>query len=264
MKTDSSVTVYIVDDEPDVCRGLERLLRTASYETRSFVSGVEFLAAHDPEQPGCVILDFDLAAPGLDGLKVQSMLATSGCLRPVIFLTGRANIATSVAALRCGAVDFLTKPIDADALFKAVREAIDVDALNRRAAVLLKSISRRLATLTPREREVLEHVVRGRLNKQIAADLGTVEKTIKVHRSRVMYKMAARSLAELVQLANSVGIGTATVCSAGAEGAVMERVRDRLRRFAHDDVAKLVGNRVDDRGLPRVRVERTVDRNLVQ
>src|SRR5215469_6111330 len=99
MKTDASVTVYIVDDEPDVCRGLERLLRTASYETRSFLSGPEFLAAHDPDQPGCVILDFDLAAPGLDGLKVQSMLAASGCLRPIIFLTGRANIATSVAAL---------------------------------------------------------------------------------------------------------------------------------------------------------------------
>jgi len=263
MKTESSVTVYIVDDEPDVCRGLERLLRTASYETHSFTSGVEFLSAHDPDLPGCIILDFDLAAPGLDGLKVQSALAASGCLRPIIFLTGRANIATSVAALRCGAVDFLTKPIDADALFKALREALDIDAMNRRAVVLLQSISRRLATLTPREREVLEHVVRGRLNKQIAADLGTVEKTIKVHRSRVMYKMAARSLAELVQLANSVGIGAATVCSVDAENAVMERVRDRLRRFGRDDVAKLASNRLQDRALPRVRVERTVNRNYV-
>ena len=112
MKTDySSVTVYIVDDEPDVCRGLERLLRTASYETRSFTSGPEFISAHDPDQPGCVVLDFDLAAPGLDGLKVQSMLAASGCLRPVIFLTGRANIATSVAALReCSPTISMTRP----------------------------------------------------------------------------------------------------------------------------------------------------------
>jgi len=264
MKMDSSVTVYIVDDEPEVCRGLDRLLRTESYETRTFISAVDFLSAHDPEMPGCVILDFDLATPGFDGLKLQSMLADSGCLRPVIFLTGRANIATSVAALRCGAVDFLTKPIDADGLFKALREALEIDSLNRRAAVLLKSISRRLATLTPREREVLEHVVRGRLNKQIAADLGTVEKTIKVHRSRVMCKMGARSLAELVQLANSVGIGAATVCAAGAEGTAIDRFRDRLRRFGHDDAARVCANRSEEGCLLRVRVERTAERDYAQ
>ena len=261
MKTDSSFIVYIVDDEPDVCRGLERLLRTASYETRAFISGQEFLAAHDPDAPGCVILDFDLAAPGLDGLKVQSMLTASGCLRPVIFLTGRANIATSVTALRCGAVDFLTKPIDGDALFKAVREALEIDAANRSAAVLLKSIARRLALLTPRERQVLEHVVRGRLNKQIAADLGTVEKTIKVHRSRVMYKMGARSLAELVQLASSVGIGTATVCTTAADSPATERFRDRLRRSPRAVVTKGPGDRLEDGALPRVHGERALDRD---
>lgn len=225
-------TIYIVDDEPNVCRALERLLRSASYETTSFVSGLDFLAAHDPSRPGCVILDFDFAVPDLDGLKVQSMLATSGCLRPVIFLTGRASIATSVAALRSGAVDFLTKPVDADALFKAVREALEIDAVNRQAAVFLKCISQRHASLTPREREVLEHVVRGRLNKQIAADLGTVEKTIKVHRSRVMAKMGARSLAELVQIANSIGVGTAAVRQRGSERGVIERVTSTLYRLA--------------------------------
>jgi FixJ family two-component response regulator len=232
MHTEPSAIIYIVDDEPHVCRALERLLRSGSYQTRAFVSGVDFLSRHDPDRPGCVILDFDFSVPGLDGLKVQSMLAASGCLRPVIFLTGRANIATSVAALRSGAVDFLTKPVDAEALFCAVREALEIDALTRRAAVFLKSVSQRHATLTPREREVLEQVVRGRLNKQIAADLGTVEKTIKVHRSRVMTKMGARSLAELVQIANSIGIGTAPIREWGGERRTIERVRNRLHRLA--------------------------------
>lgn len=232
MHTERSAIIYVVDDEPHVCRALERLLRSSAYQTRTFVSAVDFLSAHDPDRPGCVILDFDFAVPGLDGLKVQQMLAASGCLRPVIFLTGRASIATSVAALRSGAVDFLTKPVDAEALFSAVREGLEIDALNRRAAVFLKSISQRHATLTPREREVLEQVVRGRLNKQIAADLGTVEKTIKVHRSRVMSKMGVRSLAELVQIANSIGVGTAPIRELGGERRTIERVRNTFRRLA--------------------------------
>jgi len=200
----SLATIFIVDDDADVCRALGRLLRSAGYNTRTFRSALEFLAEHDPEPAGCIILD--LAMPELDGLEVQAMLAASGCLRPVIFLTGNGTIPMTVTAIRAGAVNFLTKPIGERSLFEAVDEALRIDATERNSGRLRFVIRERLGTLTPREREVLEHVVRGRLNKQIAADLGTVEKTIKVHRARVMHKMGARSLAELVQLASSAGI----------------------------------------------------------
>lgn len=199
-------TVFIVDDEPEVCRALDRLLRSASYATRTFGSATEFLGSPELERPGCVLLDYDLASPEMNGLTVQAKLVASGCPRPIIFLSGRADIETSVAALRGGAVDFLTKPFDERELFRAVGEALAIDAAHRRIGRMLGGIEQRLNTLTARERQVLEHVARGRLNKQIAADLGTVEKTVKVHRSRVMRKMGARSLAELVQLASAAGV----------------------------------------------------------
>jgi FixJ family two-component response regulator len=227
-------TVFIVDDEPDVCRAVDRLLRSASYETRAFTSAVEFMSAHDPARPGCIILDFELGRRGLDGLKIQAALAASGCLQPVIFLTGRASIAISVAALRAGAVDFITKPFDDQRLFRAVSEALAIDAENRRAKLILGAVERRLATLTPREREVLEHVVKGRLNKQIAADLGTVEKTVKVHRSRVMHKMGARSLAELVLIAHTAGISPATLGGAASEGGAVERMIARYYELVQE------------------------------
>lgn len=198
--------VFILDDEPDVLRALDRLLRSAGYPTRVFSSADALLSAQGLQSPGCVILDFDLATHDADGLSVQAALASVGCLRPVIFLSGRANIPTSVAALRAGAVDFLTKPVDERRLFDAVQEALRVDGQNRRARKTLSMLDDRLASLTRREREVLEHVVCGQLNKQIAADLGTHEKTIKVHRGRVMHKIGARSVAELVQLAGVAGI----------------------------------------------------------
>jgi FixJ family two-component response regulator len=197
-------TVFIVDDDPDVCRAMSRLLRSAGYRTRTYGSATTFLAEHDADVSGCLILD--LAMPGHDGLEVQAMLSSSGCRRPVIFLTGNASIPMTVAAIRAGAVNFLTKPVSERHLFEAVEEALRIDAAERSDGRWRHAVRQRLASLTPREREVLEHVVRGRLNKQIAADLGTVEKTIKVHRARVMHKMGARSLAELVQLAGTVGI----------------------------------------------------------
>ena len=202
----SLATIYIVDDDADVCRALSRLLRSAGYRTRTFNSAAEFLAGHDPEPPGCIILD--LTMPGLDGFEVQATLAHSGSLRPIIFLTGNGSIAMTVTAMRAGAVNFLVKPVEEPRLFEAVEEALRIDAAGRDHGRFRRALVERLGTLTPREREVLEHVVRGRLNKQIAADLGTVEKTIKVHRARVMHKMGARSLAELVHLASSAGIGT--------------------------------------------------------
>jgi FixJ family two-component response regulator len=195
--------VFILDDDQDVCAALGRLLRSAGYRTREFDSAAAFFAVHR-EVPGCILLD--IAMPGQDGFEVQARLHSEGCIHPVIFLTGNGNIQKTVAALKGGAVNFLTKPVEEERLFHAVDEALHIDAEHRGEALLHRAIARRLNTLTPRERQVFELVVRGRLNKQIAADLGTVEKTVKVHRSRVMHKMGAHSLAELVRLAGSVGI----------------------------------------------------------
>jgi FixJ family two-component response regulator len=200
----SSATIFIVDDDDDICRALSRLLRSAGYSTRTFSSTSEFLEQYDPEPPGCILLD--LTMPEHDGLEVQAMLASAGSKRPIIFLTGNGSIPATVAAIRAGAINFLTKPVTEPRLFEAVDEALRIDARRRsigRQSLVLKE---RLESLTPRERQVLEQVIRGRLNKQVAADLGTVEKTIKVHRARVMKKMGARSLAELVQLATSAGL----------------------------------------------------------
>jgi FixJ family two-component response regulator len=196
--------VFVVDDDPDVCLAMSRLLRSAGHCVRAFSSATEFLADYNPDIAGCVLLDF--AMPDFDGFEVQQMLNDSGCHLPVIFLTGNGNIPMTVAAIRAGAVNFLTKPVSESRLLEAVEEALQIDAAERRNDHLRHAIERRLDTLTPRERQVLEQVVRGRLNKQIAAELGTVEKTVKVHRARVMHKMGARSLAELVQLANTAGL----------------------------------------------------------
>jgi len=199
--------VYIVDDEPEVRRALSRLLRAAGYTTRSFGSASEFLGSGEARlSAGCIVLD--LAMPGLNGLELQQHLSDSGCPRPIIFLTGNGDISKSVRAMKAGAVNFLTKPVDERELLQAVEEALRVDAAERAVLSTRLSVSERLATLTRRERQVFEYVVAGKLNKQIAAELGIVEKTIKVHRSRVMRKMQATSIVELVHLASLAGIDT--------------------------------------------------------
>jgi FixJ family two-component response regulator len=197
-------TLFIVDDDAQVRRSLSRLLRGCGYLTRTFASAPDFLAEHDPAVPGCLILD--LAMPGMGGLELQEALATSSYRRPIIFLTGRGDISKSVHAMKSGAVNFLTKPVDIPDLTAAVEEALEIDAAERAAWLERHGAAERFATLTPRERQVLRHVVSGKINKQIAADLGTAEKTIKVHRSRVMRKMHAGSLVELVKLASLAGI----------------------------------------------------------
>lgn len=197
-------TVFIVEDDADVRRAISRMLNAAHYETRTFGSGRDFLARHDPEVEGCVVLD--LVMPDLSGLQVQQALASSGCHRPVVFVSAHGSVETTVKAMRAGAVTFLTKPVEQRALFAAVDEALLIDAERRRAGSLRDCIHHRLDTLTPRERQVFAHVIAGRMNKQIAGDLGTVVKTIKVHRARVMHKMGARSLAHLVRLATAAGI----------------------------------------------------------
>jgi FixJ family two-component response regulator len=198
--------VFVVDDDPSVLRALTRLISAASLEARAYPSPAAFLQSHDPAIPGCLVLN--LALPGLDGLELQQALADSDCKRPIVFITGRGDIPTSVRAMKSGAVDFLTKPVNDRDLLAAVHHAIERDRVAREAQVEMGALKQRLASLTPREREVLVDVVAGRLNKQIAADLGTVEKTInnKVHRVQIMEKMEVRSLADLVRIAERPGL----------------------------------------------------------
>lgn len=199
-------TVFVVDDDQAVLKSLSRLLRAAGFNVATFGSPQEFLERNDFHAPGCLLLD--LAMPGLNGLELQAALETKGNTIPIIFLTGHGDVPTSVQAMKRGALDFLTKPVNDNDLLTAVQAAIEKDRSSREARAELDDIKQRLATLTPREREVLSHVVSGQLNKQIAFDLGTVEKTIKVHRARVMEKMKVDSLAELVRLTERVkGIG---------------------------------------------------------
>ena len=209
----TTATVFVVDDDASICRALVRLLAAAGLEARAFASAAAFLEAHDAAAPGCLVLD--LAMPGLDGIGLQQALAGADCPRPIVFLTGHGDIPSSVRAMKGGAVDFLTKPVDEGELLGAVQRALERDRVARAAWRELEVHTQRLAALTPREREVLEHVVAGRLNKQIAADLGTVEKTIKVHRARLMQKMAVRSLADLVRVAGRLGIPPAASAAKG-------------------------------------------------
>jgi FixJ family two-component response regulator len=201
---EAGFTTFLVDDDPAVLKAITRLLNAAGYRTKSFSSPQEFLSAHDPSIPGCAIID--LVMSELDGLHLQQALLETGSERPIIFLSGKGDVSTSVSAMKAGAVDFLTKPVKREALFSAVVRAAKVDALSRLKRDESKSIGDRLATLTHREREVLEYVIAGRLNKQIAASLGTVEKTVKVHRGRMMSKLGVKSVADLVRLADKAGI----------------------------------------------------------
>jgi FixJ family two-component response regulator len=201
---DSVPTVFLVDDDPDVLKGLGRLLASAGMKVVAFDSPGRFLESVDPAAAGCLVLD--VAMPELDGLELQQALETRGCDLPIIFLTGHGDIPTSVRAMKRGAEDFLTKPVDEKVLFAAIRRAFDRNTEVRRSQEARRVVDKRLATLSAREREVLERVAAGRLNKQIAAELGLVEKTIKVHRAHVMQKMGARTFAQLLSLAEQAGI----------------------------------------------------------
>ena len=196
-------TVYLVDDDPGVLKALSRLLRARGYEVKPYASPQLFLDEHDVAVPGCAVLDVSM--PGLDGLELQRALTASvGSHRPVVFITGKGDIPTSVRAMKAGAIDFLTKPVKDKDLFDAISRAETRDTQSRQHYSELESIQAKIETLTPREREVLLHVVAGRLNKQIAGDLGTVEKTIKVHRSRMMEKLGIRTVADLVRMAGKL------------------------------------------------------------
>lgn len=197
-------TVFVVDDYAPLRRSISRLLRAADFVVAAFPSAQDFLAQYDSGVWGCLVLD--LAMPTLNGLELQRILAKTGSLLPIIFLTGTADIPRSVQAMKQGASDFLTKPVNDEDLLAAVRVAIEKNRALHREQAELSEIRARLATLTPREREVLEYVVAGKLNKQIAGELGTVEQTVKVHRAHVMQKMKAHSVAELVRLTQRCSI----------------------------------------------------------
>jgi len=198
MKAKTSV-VYIVDDERAVCLALERLIRSAGYQALTFLSALDFLG-HDPSgRPCCLILDVEM--PELGGLDLQRELEARGIFIPIIFLTGHGTIPMSVQAMKDGAADFLTKPCNDEELLEAVRRSIARDRLEKRKRAAVDSIRRRILSLTEREEQVFRRIVSGKLNKQVAAELRISEKTVKVHRARVMAKMKAGSLAELVRLA---------------------------------------------------------------
>src|SRR5262245_1566189 len=197
-------TVFVVDDDAAIRKAVSRLLRSAGIAVAIFASPMEFLAQYDPKMPGCLVLD--LAMPCFNGLQLQATLGEKGCNLPIIFLTGHGDVSTSVKAMRHGAFDFLTKPVNAKNLLPAIHAAIEKDAVTRREKARLSEICARLDTLTTREREVLEHVVAGKLNKQIASELGVTYATIKMHRARVMMKMTVQAVADLVRLTELCGI----------------------------------------------------------
>jgi FixJ family two-component response regulator len=196
--------VFLLDDDPSFRRSTERLIRLAGFKVQSFGSAREFLAATRPEAPSCLVLDVRL--PGLNGLDLQRELAKAGVLIPIIFVTGHGDIPMSVQAMKAGAFEFFAKPFNVQRFLSAIREALQADRAARHEHARLVELRARYGLLTPREREVIAHVVSGMLNKQIAAKLHTVEKTIKFHRAHIMEKMRAGSLAELVAMAADLGI----------------------------------------------------------
>lgn len=202
--TNSNPMVYVVDDDPSIRRALSRLIRSMDIDCETFGLAQEVLDRLSHSAPGCILLD--VMMPGLSGLELQKELARRGVRIPVVFISGQGDIPTSVSAMKAGASDYLTKPIDERDLIAVIEQALAKDKSIRAEQSELDGIRERLAGLTPREYEVFQKVVVGRLNKQIAADLGTCEKTIKVHRARVMSKMRVSSVAELARLAERVGV----------------------------------------------------------
>jgi FixJ family two-component response regulator len=203
-RPENGVTVFVVDDDAAVRRSMMRLLRSAGWNAEAFASAGDLLERAPLTGPGCVLLDVNM--PGMNGLELQDSMAGAGITLPVVFLTGKGDIPMSVQAMKHGAVDFLVKPVEEAVLFQALEQAIRRQADEAADRRQRDSILARLALLSDREREVLERVIQGRLNKQIAYDLGIVEKTVKAHRGRIMEKMQAHTIAELVHLCDRAGI----------------------------------------------------------
>jgi FixJ family two-component response regulator len=201
---ESDALVAIVDDDPSVRRGLQRLIRSAGWKVETFASAQEFLDRPPAISPSCLVLDLQL--PGLSGLDLQQRMADLGLDIPVVFLTGQGNIPASVKAMKAGAIEFLTKPVDEQNLLKAIEEAIERDRRTRQQQTEMHELRRRYESLTAREQEVMQLVISGLLNKQIAGELMITEDTVKFHRGHVMRKMSADSLADLVRMAENIGV----------------------------------------------------------
>ena len=201
---DADTTIAIVDDDPSVRKGLERLIRSVGWKTESFGSAQEFLASPRTDAPTCVVLDLQL--PGLSGLELQKQMTEAGVETPIVFLTGHGDIPASVKAMKAGAIEFLTKPVEEQDLLNAIHEAIDRDRRTRQHQADVRDLRDRYESLTSREQEVMQQVVSGLLNKQIAAELKITEDTVKFHRRHIMWKMRANSLADLVRMAEALGI----------------------------------------------------------
>jgi FixJ family two-component response regulator len=199
---EAAATVAVIDDDPDIREALRGLLRSVGLGVELFGSVQEFLAAFQRERPGCLVLDVRL--PGRSGLDLQEELARADIHFPVIFISGHADVPMSVRAMKAGAIEFLTKPVRDQDLLDAIQLAIAKDRARRKQEATLERLRADFDTLTPREREVMVMVVAGRLNKQIAGDLQLSEATVKAHRSQAMRKMRARSLAELVRMADEL------------------------------------------------------------
>jgi FixJ family two-component response regulator len=197
-------TVFVIDDDASVRKSLSRLLRSAGYTAETFSSAEEFLRREHFDGVGCILLDVKM--PGLSGMDLQEELNKADYHLPIVFITGHGDIPTSVEAMKKGAVDFLTKPFDDEELLQALRAAIEKDRNARAEYTEVHEIRRLIELLTPREDEILRYVVTGMLNKQIALELGIAEKTVKVHRGRVMEKLGVDSVADLVRLAEKAGI----------------------------------------------------------
>jgi FixJ family two-component response regulator len=194
--------VYVVDDDASVRRSSERMLRVAGFKVQTFESARDFLSYQRPEGPGCLVLDVRL--PGLSGLDLQRELSLAGKQIPIIFLTGHGDIPMSVRAMKAGAVEFLTKPVKQRSLLEAIQAAVERDRTTCQARAATDGLRARYEQLTPREREVMGLVVAGLLNKQVASELNTTERTIKFHRAHIMQKTGAQSLAELVRMAEKL------------------------------------------------------------
>jgi FixJ family two-component response regulator len=201
---ESDALIAIVDDDASVREGLHSLIRSAGWRVETFASAQEFLGRLGAEAPSCLILDLQL--PGLSGLDLQERMAKVGLEIPIVFLTGHGNIPASVQAMKAGAVEFLTKPLDEQRLLQAIREAIERDRRIRQQYAEVRELRERYESLTAREQQVMQEVVSGLLNKQIAAALSITEFTVKIHRGHVMRKMRAASLPDLVRMAESLGI----------------------------------------------------------
>ena len=200
--------VFVVDDDPSMREAVQDLIASVGLEARGFASPREFLEAVRPDAPACLVLDVRL--PGASGLNFQQELAKAGVLIPVIFITGHGDIPMSVRAIKAGAVEFLTKPFRDQELLDAINAGIERNRAQRREGVVMEDLRQRFAALTPREREIMALVILGRMNKQIAGELGVSEVTVKVHRGQIMRKMRAKSLPELVRMGDVLRLATVT------------------------------------------------------